>query len=150
MVTRLRRGWEPSDVPEPQPSVPQPQRFPAGSAQEILRALGSDPYVSKVQATVGPLTLATPVLVRALRPQDGDLWLVPTLKGGAARGVFVVAVDTARRGAVTRWFGGVDKFTFDVPPISETDARLAGGAPGDPVVGAALVWMNLPPDSGVL
>jgi len=138
------------DVPEPQPSVAQPQRFPAGSAQEILRALGSDPYVLRVQATVGPLTLATPLLVRALRPQDGDLWLVPTLRGGVARGVFVVAVDTAGRGAVTQWFGGVGEFAFEVPPLSEADARLAGGAPEDPVVGASLVWMNLPPDSGVL
>ena len=139
---------------------PTPFRYPVGTAEEVLRGMPNDPFVTGslpgIPAGFNPATLGTPLFVRALRPRDRDLWLVPVLGGiGGPKpynsAVIVVTIDADGLGAAgTRVGGDSGPPGIDVPPISELRARSIASAAITDVTAADLVWMLVPPIAGFL
>jgi hypothetical protein len=123
------------------PPAPAP-RYPARTADEVLRGLAADPFV-------GPLgpdgAFGAPVLIKALRSSDHDEWLVPIVRGGEVGGVVVVPIyenGMGSAGIATGWSG---RFPHSLRP---EQAAAKAVAPGDAAVSVELVWATVDPRQG--
>ena len=139
---------------------PTPLRYPVRTAEEVLRGMPNDLFVTGTPpgtpSTFDPATLGVPLFVHALRQRDRDVWLVPVLSGlGGSKpynaAVIVVSVDADGLGAAGIRVGGDSGPPgIDVPPISEVRARSIASVAITDVTAADLVWMLVPPIAGFL
>jgi hypothetical protein len=149
----------PSPAPvDPCPGVDQAElvpgltsRFPAKTAADVLSWAPKDPYVRhslEDMASVRPgplgdprvprcrldlLVLGKPAFVRAY-PQSWGSWLVPVKIDDTTIATFSIGTDAVGIGSLASIRGGAN------PTLSEPVARAAGGAAGDPVMAAELVY----------
>lgn len=146
------RAAPPAVLPTPQPPGPS---WPARSAADVALHIAQDRTVLDTlpnltrpgspvfdQRASAPLTLGTPVFVRALLPSDFDVWIVPVNAGPDAIAIYVARVfpdSTAAVGLFRTWQG---RFPHLVP-TGEAIAR--GSTANDPVVKAELMWAVVPP-----
>jgi hypothetical protein len=132
---------------------PGPLRYPVTTAAEVLAGVATDPFVTGNSPNWDAKSLGTPVFVRALRPTDQDLWLVPENSEGT-KTFRIVVVNVARDGlgAAGMKAGGLTADpaapSIAVPPLSEERAwQLAATVLPDRGT-AELVWMFVSPSSG--
>jgi hypothetical protein len=121
---------------------PGPHRYPARTAAEVLAGMATDPFLTGASGSFDTSRLRTPVLLKALRPTDLDVWLVPGMTDGAY--AVYVDPDGLTRGTVI-W---ATSALVSVPPISEADARTIARSAIADVERAELVWLRLDPRSG--
>src|SRR5438552_9917120 len=148
-------GVQPVRTPQP-----TPLRYPVRTAEEVLRGMPNDVFVTGTPpgtpSAFDPAPLGAPLFVHALRQRDRDVWLVPILGGiGGPKpynsAVIVVTIDADGLGAAgTRVGGDSGPPGIDVPPISEVRARSIASAAITEVTAADLVWMLVPPIEGFL
>lgn len=152
-------GSSPFIPPSPSPApLVTPRPWQAVTAADVLRGIASDPWVADTIKQVpqsgspvfagrasAPVTLGTPVFVRAILPGAMSEWLIPLQSAGATVGVIGAKVDQDGRGAAsfyTSWGGSFPH------AISVSDAIAKGSVPTDPVVRTELVWATVSPLEG--
>jgi hypothetical protein len=130
-----------------------PQRYPVGSASEVLSGLATDPYFVEYlrylrdetihhHETVDDPRADSPLRVRGLvttvAPAITNEWLVPVRdRAGSLVSIIVVTISPQDgRGymyAARGWSGAF-------PAVSEADARDIGSIRGIQVISAELMW----------
>ena len=138
----------------PQPS---PARYPVRTAEDVLRGVVTDPFVTGAQpgtsVRLEPASFGAPLYVHALRARDHDLWLVPRVIGPRTVQVYAVIIDPDGYGAAgiaVIWTGDSGGSGIQVPPIGEARARDLAASGGVSVIAADLVWMTVAPIEGFL
>jgi len=135
---------------------PEPARYAARNAPELLANLVKDPFGRTaldsfgaggrfVANAKGPSSLGTPIFVRALAVGGLDEWLVPILSDGGTVGV--ITIDVFPDG--TAQTGGYGPWSRPFPhPLTPEAARAVAGTPTDPGGSVELVWATISPFNG--
>lgn len=130
-----QRPWRAQQASDILANLPRDANF-----DNTLRALtaGADP---DPRAVGRKPSLGTPLLVRGLRPSDGNVFLVPVVVDSTTIAVMVVPIGRDGNGQLVATRGWSSAPSF--PAQSANTAIALAGLSGQPGVRAELVWTYL-------